>query len=175
MEKKITLPQIFADGMVLQREQEIRIFGSADEGTRVTAVLRGPEGEAKAQAAADSEGAFLIILPPQKPGTGYELELSADDASEPEITIKDVCVGDVWLACGQSNMEYFLRYDAHWNDVQHWQRDPEVRMFNVPRISYEGQPWRHEEDSGFWFQACFPRPATRSRERSARRRASRSA
>ena len=152
MEKKITLPQIFADGMVLQREQEIRIFGSADEGTRVTAVLRGPEGEAKAQAAADSEGAFLITLAPQKPGTGYELELSADDASEPEITIKDVCVGDVWLACGQSNMEYYLRYDAHWNDVQHWQRDPEVRMFNVPRISYEGQPWRHEEDSGFWFQ-----------------------
>ncbi len=150
--KKIEMPQVFADGMVLQRQQEIRLWGKAEEGTRITAVLRGTDGVVSAQAIAGTAGTFEITLPPQEAGTGYQLELGADDGTEPEITIKDVSIGDVWLACGQSNMEFFLRYDAHWNDVKRWEKDPDVHLFNVPHISYEGQPWKHEEDSGFWFQ-----------------------
>jgi sialate O-acetylesterase len=87
------------------------------------------------------------------------------------VTLDDIVVGDVWLAMGQSNMEYFLRYDADWDhvrmDVLRKGPDRSIRMYNTPQIAYEGQedpsgangvwfceedePWRSFSAPGYYF------------------------
>ncbi len=155
MAYKINLPAIFQDGMVLQRDKAVRLWGSVSEEVQsVTVEISGTRMQADVK-----DGKFFLEFPKRRQGTGAVIRLYVNHESEPEIELKDVSFGDVWLACGQSNMEYFLRYDAHWNDIKRWEKDPDVHMFNVPRISFAEQPWRHEEDSGFWFKegdAAFP-------------------
>lgn len=54
------------------------------------------------------------------------------------IRIQDISVGEVWIAGGQSNMEYFLCYDADWETMKTAESNPEIHMFNVPRLAYPG-------------------------------------
>ena len=141
----IHLPPVFSDHMILQRNKPIRISGSCTECKTLRIVLGSDEA-----AVSVKNGHFSCVLPARKEELSLTMRFYADDSKEPVHVISDISVGDVWMACGQSNMEYFLRYDAHWNDTKREARNPMIRMFNVPRISYEGQV-REQKDSGFWF------------------------
>ena len=70
------------------------------------------------------------------------------------MTSCEPAVGDVWLAMGQSNMEYFLRYDADWDhtrmDILHNGPDRTIRMYSTPQIAYEGQI-DPSAANGVWF------------------------
>ena len=92
--RKVTLPKLISDKMVLQRDVELDIWGWADPGTWVTVRFNG--GYYEAQAAED--GTWSVTLPSQKAGGPYLMEVN-------EIAIRDVLVGDVWLCSGQSNQE----------------------------------------------------------------------
>lgn len=92
--RKVTLPKLISDKMVLQRDVELDIWGWADPGTWVTVRFNG--GYYEAQTAKD--GTWSVTLPPQKAGGPYLMEVN-------EIAIRDVLVGDVWLCSGQSNQE----------------------------------------------------------------------
>lgn len=93
-EAKVKLPSVLSDGMVLQRERPIKIWGTADPGEDVVVTFRKKKYTAKA----DENGKWLAILPAMKAGGPYEMEVN-------EICLKDILVGDVWLCSGQSNME----------------------------------------------------------------------
>jgi sialate O-acetylesterase len=58
--------------------------------------------------------------------------------TEKRFTLEDVAVGEVWLAGGQSNMEFLLRDDAE-SAEEHAVDLPNVRCYEVPKIAYEGQ------------------------------------
>jgi sialate O-acetylesterase len=128
----VELPRIFADGMVLQRDQPIRVWGTAKAGESVQARLDGQQ--ASATAAAD--GRWSLQLPAHAAGGPYVLEVrAAEDAQR----YQDVLIGDVWLASGQSNMEWPLAQTAHAQAEIAAATDPAIRHFKVPK-SWAGEP-----------------------------------
>lgn len=126
----LKLPTIFQNGMVLQRRTPVCVWGTAPQGGLVTVRL----AEQSAYAVA-IDGAFRVYLPPMEAGSNLTLSVSAHGKT---ITIDDVAVGEVWIAGGQSNMEFLLRDDAEvageiTGDC------PELRCYEVPKIAYPGQ------------------------------------
>ena len=92
--RKVTLPKLISDKMVLQRDVELDIWGWAEPGTWVTVRFNGAYYESQT----GQDGRWTVTLPPQKAGGPYLMEVN-------EIAIRDVLVGDVWLCSGQSNQE----------------------------------------------------------------------
>lgn len=128
--------------MVLQRRKPICVWGSAAKDGLVTVQL----ADARAIALVEN-GTWKAFLPPMEAGAGYTLRVSA---GQDEITIEDVAIGEVWLAGGQSNMEYLLKHDAEASTAV-LTRQPEIRCFEVPKISYADQ--EHDRDYskvGLW-------------------------
>lgn len=95
---EVRLSGIFSDHMVLQREQPVSVWGWADKGERVVVTF----AEQTAATTADDEGAWSITLKPMKASPkGRDLSVRCGGES---VLLRDVLVGDVWHASGQSNM-----------------------------------------------------------------------
>ena len=112
---EVTLPSVFGDHMVLQRDKEVRIWGKAEPGEQVTVeiaddlppdVLRGDNHVAIYQADANQDGNWQIMLPKH---SGKEpaknLNITGSKTKKP-IVFKNVVFGEVWVASGQSNMAW---------------------------------------------------------------------
>lgn len=140
----LELPRIFADGMVLQRDQAIRVWGSAQAGEQVQVSLDGKQ--ASATTAAD--GRWSLQLPAHAAGGPYVLEVRAAAGTQ---RIQDVLIGDVWLASGQSNMEWPLSQTANAQAEIAAATDPAIRHFKVPK-SWAGQP-QAQLVGGQWVRA----------------------
>ncbi|MEX2604770.1 MAG: sialate O-acetylesterase [Gracilimonas sp.] len=129
--QNLTLPLVFSDQMVLQRDADIRVWGWADAGTKVSVQV----GEDSRTTTADfKEGRWETLLPAQKAGGPFTFSISA---GEENITLKDVYIGDVWVAGGQSNMEWKLNWE-----VENWKEEvansgdyPEIRFFDIPQTT----------------------------------------
>ncbi|WET00852.1 sialate O-acetylesterase [Flavobacterium sp. YJ01] len=94
----VRMPLIFSDGMVLQRDKQIPIWGFADANESVE--IHFNKQIKKTQA--DKNGKWTINLSPEKAGGPFELTIIGKN----KITIKNVLVGEVWICSGQSNMEF---------------------------------------------------------------------
>lgn len=141
----LKLPKIFQDGMVLQRRTPVCIWGTAPEGSLVT--VRLVEQTAHAVAI---DGTFRVYLPPMEAGSNLTLTVSAHGKT---IMIEDVAVGEVWLAGGQSNMEFLLRDDAEAAGELAVNL-PDVRCYEVPKIAYPGQEQDRDYSTvGLWHKA----------------------
>jgi len=97
----VRLPKLIGDHMVLQRDRRLAAWGWADPGETVRVSFRGET----ARVNADKTGHWLASLGPNAAGGPYELVVSGRN----RIVLHDVLVGDVWLASGQSNMEFPLK------------------------------------------------------------------
>ncbi|MFD1217282.1 sialate O-acetylesterase [Microbulbifer celer] len=134
--------KIFSDQMVLQRDQEVTIWGSAAADTPITLHFDGKTYHNRS----DERGHWEIPVPPQKAGGPYTLILSGDG----EAAIRDVHFGDVWLAGGQSNMEWKLSWGINDSDKVIAAADyPLIRFFDVPsevsptpKTALEGGEWK---------------------------------
>ena len=94
----VRMPLIFSDGMVLQRNKEIPVWGFADENESVEVHFNKQIKKTQA----DKNGKWTLNLSPEKAGGPFELIIIAKN----KITIKNVLVGEVWICSGQSNMEF---------------------------------------------------------------------
>lgn len=97
----LKLPYIYGDHMVLQRGKELYFHGSANAGQRLTVKFAGKT----AATVAGKNGQWEVRMPPMKAGGPYQLEIKG----EKTLVFKDVMVGEVWIAAGQSNMELPLK------------------------------------------------------------------
>lgn len=128
------LAAIFTDHMVLQRRTPIAIFGEgAGHGT---ASLNG------AEVAFDADGTFVAYLPAMEAGGPYELTVTMGDES---VTFTDVLVGDVYLAGGQSNMQFRVEESTDIPRIG----NPRVRHFTEGHYAdenrnetYNYSPWQ---------------------------------
>ena len=100
---EIHLPNLLSDHAVLQRDHPARIWGSANPGENVTIRFHGQSLTAQT----DPTGNWEAWLKPESAGGPYTLTISGDSTTTP-IERKDILVGDVWVASGQSNMEFPL-------------------------------------------------------------------
>lgn len=94
----IRLPGLFSNHMVLQRDKEVAVWGWADRKENVTIFFQGQEYSTQA----DRAGKWKISLPPTPAGGPHSISISGKNV----ITLNDVFFGDVYLASGQSNMEW---------------------------------------------------------------------
>src|SRR4051812_41851203 len=100
------LHPMFADHAVLQRDQPIRVYGTAPGGADVRVQL----GSASVTAHAAADGQWSALLPAMAAGGPYTLQVDGGGQSQ---QIQDVLVGDVFLCTGQSNMQLSLRRAAN--------------------------------------------------------------
>ncbi|WPP53091.1 sialate O-acetylesterase [Catalinimonas niigatensis] len=136
--------QLFTDHAVLQREIPLNVWGTADPGGTVQVSLGGNSQTAEA----DAEGKWAVEFAEMEAGGPYELEIVGEDTT---IVLQDILIGDVWLASGQSNMEWPLsaQVDNFEEEIAN-ANYPEIRLFTISRnASYE--PLEHL-DEGNWKQ-----------------------
>ena len=134
---KVKLPALISDGMVLQREQPIKVWGTADAGESVQVKflknatptgVKGGKQKATYTATADENGQWSLTLPAMKPGGPYILQVN-------DIELKDILVGDVWLCSGQSNMELPVsRVTDMFRDEISAYENTNIRQLKVPNI-----------------------------------------
>jgi sialate O-acetylesterase len=96
----VTLPSVFGDSMVLQRESEVPIWGWANPGEAVT--VEPSWSGAGITAEADDEGHWRVVVETPEAGGPHEIKIAGTNT----ITLSDVLLGEVWLCSGQSNMEW---------------------------------------------------------------------
>lgn len=106
---QLVLPKILSSHMVVQRDLPVHVWGTATPGETVTVSFRGQSGSTKAGAI----GRWSVYLPPGAAGGPFQLTVSGTPtdagSSLQTIVLDDVLVGDVWVASGQSNMEFPLK------------------------------------------------------------------
>ena len=122
------LAKIFTDHMVIQRDMPIRVFGKGSGEVTVRFLGESVTEKAKGEK-------WCIILSPRKFGGPYDMEI---DLNGDIVILKDIMIGDVFLACGQSNMEMPLfRTESGFEDGRHCE-NTNIRYFTVPRRHKKG-------------------------------------
>lgn len=139
IDAKVTLPALVSDGMVLQRNQKLNVWGKADAGEKVEVKFLNKNYKTTA----DPTGNWKISLPEQKAGGPYTMTIN-------EITLKDILIGDVWLASGQSNMELPMRRltPLYADEIKN-ANNQNIRFFTVPQ-KYNFKSPQSELDGGKW-------------------------
>lgn len=139
---QITLPRLISDGMVLQRDTKIKLWGWAAPNEKVTLQFSGKEYHTTST----SEGKWIITLPKQKSGGPFEMTFSASN----KIQVKNILFGDVWLCSGQSNMELPMeRVQDKYPDVIASANSSEIRQFLVPD-KYDFEKPAQDVADGTW-------------------------
>ncbi len=140
---EVHVPKLISDGLILQRDSKVKLWGSADEGEAVIAQLNGETlGETLA-----TQGKWEISFDAPSAGGPHHIEIKGKNNS---IPVKDVYFGDVWLASGQSNMQTTMaRVAEMFSDELENANYPLIRQFTVPRVmrfdkpveDYSGGSW----------------------------------
>ncbi|WP_308375588.1 sialate O-acetylesterase [Microbulbifer sp. RZ01] len=145
----VELGKIFSDHMVLQRDQEIAIWGRAAASSTISVAFNRQSFSARA----DGDGRWRVTIPAQKAGGPFTIRVTGDG----ERTIQDVYFGDVWLAGGQSNMEWKLSWEINNSDeIIATANYPLIRFFEVPN---EAAPRPQAELSDGAWQPASPETA----------------
>jgi sialate O-acetylesterase len=103
---EVKLASPFTSHMVLQCDMKVPVWGTAEPGGTVTVEFAGQ----KQSATADANGSWRVELEPMKASAeSRELTVSSEKSSPVEnVKCEDVLVGEVWLASGQSNMDFSM-------------------------------------------------------------------
>jgi len=120
---QVRLPKLVSDGMVLQRDANVRIWGWAANGEKITIRFL----DATYNATANDKGEWEVMLPKLKAGGPYAMQIDASNS----ITINDILVGDVWVCSGQSNMQFSLRGSTIYQDEIAQSENTNIRQFMV--------------------------------------------
>jgi sialate O-acetylesterase len=133
-DRGVEIPDVFSDNMILQREAVVPVWGRAEDGTKVSVTFAGLTKKTKAK-----DGVWRVEFPPMEANkTPQTMRVSASDGFKKEI--RNVLIGDVWLASGQSNMEMNLAGVKEGEEAIAASENPMLRLFKVPR-SLENEDW----------------------------------
>ncbi len=122
----VTLPSIFSNHMVVQRDSKITVWGNADSTSGIVAIkFNGQEQFADVS----KDGEWSLQLKPISAGGPFNLEVISKDT----IVYKDVLVGDVWLCSGQSNMEMAVKSSLNAEEEIKNANYNNIRLITVPR------------------------------------------
>lgn len=142
---EVHLPDILGSSMVLQQNQKVPIWGTAEAGETVIVSFQ----KQKLTVVADAKGSWRADLKPLKADfTPQTLIIEGKN----KIELKDILIGEVWLMTGQSNMQRLLRETANGEEVQAKANHPNIRLFNASReVAFK----KKQGKLGEW-AACTP-------------------
>ncbi len=134
---------VFSSHMVFQRGKPIRIWGTDLKGREVTLTFKGEKIKALC-----NEHDWMAYLPPC---AEYEdgLSLKISDGTE-ETVFDDISVGEVWLAGGQSNMEFELQNCISGKDELKVCDRSNVRFYYTKKNAYFDDYFYNDELNGSW-------------------------
>lgn len=137
----LKLPAVFSNCMVLQRNKNIAVWGEAD-GELVAVSLDNCTVETEVH-----NGKWNLCLPPHKAGGPYKMTVkSGNDV----IVFDDIMLGEVWLAGGQSNMEFALKDDKNGMEIIKNASGDNVRFYYTPKVSWKGEELYKAEQESSW-------------------------
>jgi sialate O-acetylesterase len=124
----LKLAAVFTDNMVLQRNQPIQIYGTANGGDTIEVTFK----QQKKNVIADKYGKWKITLAAMKQGGPYEMTIQS---KEKNIVLKNILIGDVWFCSGQSNMAFQLQNSENGiAEVKKAIANSTIRLFNAKAI-----------------------------------------
>ena len=143
--KKIRLSRLFGDGMVLQRNSCVKIWGWAPAGEEIR--VRFKDQIYSGTTAMD--GRWKVSLQTEDAGGPFEMIIQSYDGTE-HIRLVNILLGDVWLCSGQSNMEMKMDSIQHTfpKDIVYGENDA-IRQFLVP-VAYHFEQPCVDLESGGW-------------------------
>ena len=120
-EGKVSMPQLFQSGMVLQRGKQIPVWGKAEPGELVTVRFN----KKQYATTADLDGHWRINLPKMKAGGPYTMTVG-------DLVLTNILIGDVWLLSGQSNIDVTIErvYPQYTKDIDSYE-NADIRLFRV--------------------------------------------
>lgn len=145
----LSINTLFSDNMVLQRNEELSIYGKATPESEVTVTFHDKTYSSETS----SNGEWNVELESYKEGGPFILSVSA--GSE-KIELKNIMIGDVWICSGQSNMNMPLE---GWGRVKDYKEEiknadyPEIRLLTIP-LTMAAEPQK-EVDTDGW-KICTP-------------------
>lgn len=148
---KVRLPSIIGDGMVLQQNTEVTVWGWASPGKKISVKPSWVKGRYCAVAAADSTWEVKV----RTVGAGGPYKMVISDGERTEL--QDIMLGEVWLCGGQSNMEMPLcgfinqPVDGSAEAVTEASSYPQIRLFTVEKNSCS-EP--QDDCGGKWLRSC---------------------
>lgn len=124
----LALPPVWQSGMIVQRNRPLTIRGRADAGSRIALTL----DNRTYRTTADNRGDWAVTTAPLVTGPAYTLTVT--DGSR-TIELSDILAGEVWLASGQSNMEFYLANSIGGKEAVAAAADSQLRIYDMKEIA----------------------------------------
>lgn len=139
LQASVKLPLLISDGMVLQRDTPLQLWGWASEGENIEIRFL----HKAYQTTANSSGKWEVTLPSQQAGGPYAMQIN-------DISISNILIGDVWLCSGQSNMELPIRrvLDLYKDEVSRI-NNPNIRHLKTT-LHYNFTEENNDISGGSW-------------------------
>lgn len=144
---KLRMPAVFSNHMVLQRRKHTLIWGTVQQGSKVTVTLAGQCVDTVAE-----DGSWSVKLAPMEAGGPYEMTVSSENEI---LRFQNVLIGEVWLAGGQSNMELELQNSDNGKEVIKQTLDERIRFYYTPKLAQLGEDLEAAEAENSWME-CKP-------------------
>lgn len=141
---KFSIAKVFSSSMVLQREKNIRVFGEGENGQTVVVSLEGNEVIAYVE-----DGKWMAILPPMKAQEDCTMTIRC---GEENVVFDDIAIGEVWLAGGQSNMEFEIQNCAESKELLEDDKDIPVRYYYTPKNQIKDGHFYEDERNSRWYR-----------------------
>lgn len=121
---QLSMPPIFSDNMVLQRDVPINIWGKAKPGQKVHVKL----ATAEAESITAKDGTWKVTMPPHKVGKTLDLVVAS---GKNKLEFSNIMMGKIWVCSGQSNMRRYLQHSTKGKEALANAHLPELRLFNM--------------------------------------------
>jgi len=139
---------VFSDHMVLQRNKFISIFGYGDDNQTVNAKLFNEKNELLSENnAVILNGRWDLQLDPQIAQNGCCLQITCNETSK---KFSDIAIGEVWIAGGQSNMEFELQNCIEGPDELKLKDNPKIRFYYTNKIAWKDEHFYQAEKATAW-------------------------
>lgn len=126
----VTLPNVFSDNMVLQRNTEVTIWGWANPQEEV--IITPSWNNQAYKTKASNQARWEVVIPTPKEGGPYTISIKGYN----EIVLKNILIGEVWICSGQSNMEMSASWGIENGDEEVKNAtNPNIRFFSIPKLT----------------------------------------
>lgn len=155
----ITLPFVFGDNALFQHSSKLEIKGNAENCDEITIkLIKNNNTVGEWSCICDENGSFCACV--ETPCASYDLyDISVVGKSDTKI-LKNILFGELWLACGQSNMEMSHSLQPEWGAVKERIKDKHIRAFYQPKLLHDSEypfepvsdtpgEWRKPDDESF--------------------------
>lgn len=151
LQAQVSLAGVFSNGMILQQQMPVSVWGKGVPGANVMVTL----GTYSGQTAVNHDSTWVVQLPARP--ASREKYLMTIVSGNQKIVLNDLLFGDLWICIGQSNMEFPMDRELHWSEEKVKAGEPMVRFLNPHPAGKNiyGKPYPdsilHQLDTKFFF------------------------